>query len=97
MSFYKNQSGRPVSVTHCDNDACLVPANHFVFIDPQVERRYDTKRLVHLGVLVRCGTPSDTDKCINLKSNASQVVSVAPKSKFAEALTEFKGTQQFRR
>ena len=97
MSYYKNQSGRPISVSHCDHDACLVPPNCFVFIDPQVERRYDTKRLVRLGILVRCGAPSDQEKCIRPKPQTSDVVSVAPKSRFAEALTEFKGTQQFRR
>lgn len=97
MSYYKNQSGRPICVNHAKDDACLLPPNHFVFIDPQVERRYDTKRLVRLGIIVRCGAPSDLDKCIRPDTVSSKVEQVAPQSRFAEALHEFKGTQQFRR
>ena len=89
MGFYKNQSGRPISVTHAVNDACVVPPNHYVEIDPRVERQYDTKRLVQLGVLVRCGTPSNSQKVIRPREVATKVVSVAP-SNFAESLIEYK-------
>lgn len=97
MSYYKNQSGRPVSVIVNNHDSALVPPNTFVFIDPQVERRYDTKRMVRLGILVRCGTPSQNDDCI-ISSSTSEVESVAPvASSFAEALTEFQGSPKINR
>jgi len=89
MGFYKNQSGRPISVTHGIDDACVVPPNHYVEIDPRVERQYDTKRLVRLGILVRCGTPSSKTNVIRPQEVARKVVSVAP-SHFAESLIEYK-------
>ena len=98
MSYYKNQSGRPVSVVISKHDSALVPPNYFVFVDPQVERRYDTKQMVRLGILIRCGKPSDQDTCIMPVSTSESVESVAPvKSLFAESLIEFQGSQQNKR
>jgi len=94
MSYYKNQAGRPISVNHSVDDAVLVAPNAFVFIDPRVERKYDTKRLVRLGILVRCGAPSNNDNVIYPSKVVSHVVPVAQKSSFAEALTEFTSTKK---
>ena len=88
MSYYKNVDCRPVSVSISEHDSALVPPNHFVLIDPKVERRYDTRRLVRLGILSRCGTPSDMSRCIS-SDYVQKVEKVVEKSPFAEALTEF--------
>lgn len=92
MSYYRNASGRPLSVTISKSESALVPPNCFVSIDPQVERRYDTKRLTSLGHLVRCGRPGSGEICIQVVSKVEpDQASIAP-SDFAEALTEFTGT-----
>lgn len=92
MSYYRNASGRPLSVTISNNESALVPPNCFVSIDPQVERRYDTKRLSSLGLLVRCGRPGSGDKCIQVVREVEPDQALISPSSFAEALTEFSGT-----
>jgi hypothetical protein len=87
MGYYRNASGRALSVTIANGEAALVPANCFVKVDPQVERRYDTKRLTTLGLLVRCGRPGASETCIQAAPH--QVESAIAPSAFAEALTEF--------
>lgn len=91
MSYYRNTSGRPLSVTISKNESALVPANCFVCIDPQVERRYDTKRLTTLGLLVRCGRPGQGEVCIQAVDKVEPDQPTLVASRFAEALTEFTG------
>tara|TARA_Y100000310_G_C20683507_1_gene817531 strand:+ start:2830 stop:3105 length:276 start_codon:yes stop_codon:yes gene_type:complete len=90
MSFYKNQAGRPLSVTLAEEDVALVPPNTFVHIDPKVERMYDTKRKVRLGLLVRCGSPSENDVCIYAPKTRLNLTSSIAGSAFSESLVEFK-------
>ena len=92
MSYYRNASDRALSVTVTSSEAALVPPNCFVKVDPRVERRYSTKKLVSLGLLVRCGRPGGSDVCIQVDDQpSSQVANITP-SKFAESLIEFSGT-----
>lgn len=92
MGYYRNASNRPLSVTVNENDAALLPPNYFVKVDPTVERRYSTKRLVSLGLLVRCGRPGASDKCVHVDSALKVEGANSMPSPFAEALTEFAGT-----
>lgn len=92
MSYYRNTSGRVLSVTISASEAALVPPNCCVEVDSQVERRYDTKRLTTLGLLVRCGRPGLNEKCVRA-TKAQVEQGLAPSaSKFADSLIEFKGS-----
>lgn len=91
MSYYRNASGRPLSVTISQHESALVPPNCFVSIDPQVERRYDTKRLASLGLLVRCGRPGEGQTCIQVVNQVDPDQTSAAPSDFAVALTEYTG------
>lgn len=92
MGFYRNASNRPLSVTVSEDNAALLPPNCFVKVDPTVERRYSTKRLVSLGLLVRCGRPGAGDKCVQVDSALKVDGATIQPSPFADALTEFSGT-----
>lgn len=91
MSYYRNTSGRALSVTISVSEAALVPPNYCVKVDSQVERRYDTKRLTTLGLLVRCGRPGPGERCIEAAEAQVEQGPAPTASKFAEALIEFKG------